>query len=212
MAVYDHEEEEQLEDLKAWWGRYGAYITAAVCVCAIIFAGTIAYRYWQDRRAESASVLYFAVVDSLGANDTAKADAALKLLQKDYGSTGYAPRAAFLTAAGLWDDKKPADAVKTLQWIIDNAKEKSMVDIAQFRLANVYIEQKKFSDAATLLNKPHDAAFDMLYAESLGDALMGEGKKADAIRQYQIALGKILPQNKGYRTIIKTKLDAATAK
>ena len=36
MAVYDFEERESLEDLKAWWARWGTAVTiAAVIACAI---------------------------------------------------------------------------------------------------------------------------------------------------------------------------------
>jgi predicted negative regulator of RcsB-dependent stress response len=36
MAVYDLEEQEKIEDLKAWWAQYGKYVSAVVTGIAIV--------------------------------------------------------------------------------------------------------------------------------------------------------------------------------
>ena len=48
MAVYDLEEQDQLEDLKAWWARYGKYVAGVLMVAAIVLIGNQAWR--QPRR------------------------------------------------------------------------------------------------------------------------------------------------------------------
>ena len=63
MAVYDLEEQEQLEDLKAWWKQWGntiAGVVIAVCAGVIAVQG---WRWWSAQQAEKASVLYNAVSD-----------------------------------------------------------------------------------------------------------------------------------------------------
>jgi len=39
MAVYDLEEQDQIDELKAWWGRWGNVVTGIViAVCVAIVA------------------------------------------------------------------------------------------------------------------------------------------------------------------------------
>ena len=39
MAVYDLEEQEKLDDLKAWWEQNSKYVSAAVVVVALVVIG-----------------------------------------------------------------------------------------------------------------------------------------------------------------------------
>ena len=68
MAVYDLEEQDKLEDLKAWWTQWGntiAGIVIAVCVGVI---GVQGWRWWWQHQAEQASVLYSGVSAAGGRN------------------------------------------------------------------------------------------------------------------------------------------------
>ena len=54
MAAYDLEEQDQLEDLKAWWKQWGNTISGvviAVCVGVIAVQG---WRWWSQQQAEKA--------------------------------------------------------------------------------------------------------------------------------------------------------------
>src|SRR5271169_1723622 len=73
MAVYDLEEQEQIDDLKAWWATYGKYVAAAVVAVALVVIAVQGWRYYQGKQAEQASVLYQAVSQAARANDLAKA-------------------------------------------------------------------------------------------------------------------------------------------
>ena len=61
MAVYDLEEQDQIEDLKAWWAHYGTYVTAAVTTVAVVVIGVQGWRWYQHSQAEQASMLYSAI-------------------------------------------------------------------------------------------------------------------------------------------------------
>jgi predicted negative regulator of RcsB-dependent stress response len=61
MAVYDLEEQEQLDDLKAWWLQYGKYVGAALSAIAIALLASIGWRWYQQDQSAQASVLYQAV-------------------------------------------------------------------------------------------------------------------------------------------------------
>ena len=45
MAVYDLEEQEKLDEIKAWWKQWGNAIIAAVSVFVIVFSGI---QWWRQ--------------------------------------------------------------------------------------------------------------------------------------------------------------------
>src|SRR5439155_672735 len=51
MAVYDLEEQEKLDDLKAWWATYGKYVSAAVVTVAVVVIGVQGWRWYQHTQA-----------------------------------------------------------------------------------------------------------------------------------------------------------------
>jgi predicted negative regulator of RcsB-dependent stress response len=57
MAL-DLEEQEQVEELKAWWKQHGNTITAVVVAVAVGFAGWQGWRWYQANQAAHASTLY----------------------------------------------------------------------------------------------------------------------------------------------------------
>ena len=55
MAVYDLEEQEQLEDLKAWWRRWGNLISGVVIAVCVAIVGVQGWGWWQHNQAEQAA-------------------------------------------------------------------------------------------------------------------------------------------------------------
>src|SRR5689334_15787678 len=110
MAVYDLEEQEKIEDLKAWWANYGKYVSAVVVSVAVVVIGMQGWRWYQGTQAEKASVLYQAVSQAARANDASKAKEPATQLAERFAATAYAPRGALLYAKLLYDsgDKEGA--------------------------------------------------------------------------------------------------------
>src|SRR5690349_24868970 len=207
MAVYDLEEQEKIEDLKAWWAQYGKYVSAVVTAIAIVVIGVQGWRWYQRTQAEQASVLYQAVSDAARAQDVAKAkDPATQIVQR-YAGTAYAPRAALLYAKLLYDKDDRAGAKQQLQWVIDHAGEDELKAIARFRLAQVLLDEKQYDEALKMLDAKTDDAFAAIYADLRGDILAAAGKNADARAAYQTAIAK-LDSKSGYRGFVQAKLDA----
>ena len=73
MAVYDLDEQEKIDDLKAWWALYGKYVSAGITALALVVIAVQGWRWYQQNQAEKASVLYQAVSQAARANDLAKA-------------------------------------------------------------------------------------------------------------------------------------------
>ena len=207
MAVYDLEEQEQIEDLKAWWANYGKYVAAAVVAIAVVVIGVQGWRYYQGKQAEQASVLYQAVSQAARANDLAKAkDPATQIVER-FADTAYAPRAVLLYAKLLYDAGDKTAAKAQLQWVIDHAGEDELKAIARFRMAQVLLDDKQYDEALKTLDAKTDDAFAAIYADLKGDVLAAAGKVTDARTAYQLTLAKLDPKS-GYRGYVEAKLDA----
>jgi predicted negative regulator of RcsB-dependent stress response len=207
MAVYDLEEQDQLEDLKAWWARWGNYVTSiglAVCVGVV---GVQGWRWWHHSQAEQAAVLYGAISVAVRANDLGKAKDAMAGLADKYAGTGYAPRGALIVARMLFDNGDKAGAKAQLQWIIDRSDDDTLKQIARYRLAEVQFDDKQYDDALRTLDARHDDPFAGLYADLRGDLLLATGKLAEARAAYQTAVTRLDPKSP-YRAYVQVKLDA----
>jgi predicted negative regulator of RcsB-dependent stress response len=207
MPVYDLEEQDQIDELKAWWTRYGNTITVALILGLLVVAGIQGYRYFMGKRAESASVLYGAVSEAVRAKDNAKAKDAITELTQSYAGTGYAPRGELLYAKMLYDAGDKNGAKAQYQWVVDHASEDELKAIARYRLAQVQIDEKQYDGAIATLDAKHPPSFDALYADLRGDALAAAGRANDARGAYEAALAK-LDAKSPYRNYVQAKLDA----
>ena len=149
MAVYDLEEQDQLEDLKAWWARWRNLVSTIVLVACIVVVAVQGWRWWQHSQAEQASVLYNAISTAVRANDLPKAKDAMKELADKYSGTGYAPRGGMIVARMLFDSGDIAGAKAQLQWVVDKAGEDGLRQIARYRLAEVQFDEKQYDEAAS---------------------------------------------------------------
>lgn len=207
MAVYDLEEQERVDDLKAWWARWGNVASWIAIGIAAVIVAVQGWRYWQANRAEAASALYFAVSTAGRTGDAAKAKEAMATLADQYAGTAYAPRAALLYAKQLWSDGDKAGAKAQLTWVVDRASDDDLKQIARYRLAEVLLDEKNVDDALKVLDAKHADAYTGLYADLRGDALAAAGRTADARAAYQLALAKIDAKTP-YRNFVQVKLDA----
>lgn len=207
MATYDLDEQERLDELKAWWKRWGNLVMIGL---AVVIAAAAGWRYWQNRtvtQSLEAATVYEKLTQSLAANDVKGAREAGAMLIDQYKGTAYAPRAALLLAklnvAG--QDLKSAQA--QLEWAAANSKEPAVKDLAHLRLAGVQLDQKQYDAALKTLSGTHSDAFAFRFHDLKGDVLLAQGKQADARAAYQAAFSKMQEDNP-YRTIVELKLDS----
>jgi predicted negative regulator of RcsB-dependent stress response len=207
MATYDLDEQERLDELKAWWKRWGNLAMIGVAVAIAAAAG---WRYWQNQtvtQSLEAATVYEKLTQSLAANDAKGAREAGSMLIDQYKNTAYAPRAALLLAklnAGATDMKS---AQAQLEWAVANSKEPAVKDLARLRLAGLQLDQKQYDAAMKTLSATHSDAFAFRFHDLKGDVLIAQGKPAEARAAYQAAFGK-MAQDNPYRNIVELKLDA----
>jgi len=206
MAVYDLEEQDQLEDLKSWWKQWGNTVAGVVIAVCVGVIGVQGWRWWTQQQTERASALYNAVSAAARANDVAKAKDAMAQLADKYGGTGYAPRAALLVTPLLFEAGDKAGAKAQLASIIDQDAEDELKQIARLRLAAILVDDKQYDDALRTLDAKHDEAFAGIYADLRGDILAAAGRSAEARAAYQSALAR-LDAKSPYRNFVQVKLD-----
>src|SRR5215218_609565 len=98
MAVYDLEEQDQLDDLRAWWQRWGNTITAVAVAACIAAAGVQGWRWWTAKQSEEASALFTGLSQAVRTQDLPKAKEAAAQLTDKYSRSGYSARAALVVA------------------------------------------------------------------------------------------------------------------
>jgi len=207
MAVYDLEEQEQLDELKAWWKQYRNLILLVAVAAALTVGGIQGWRYYQSKQGLDAGELYVQLQGALGSGDVKKARDIAAVLTDRYARTGYAEFAALAAAKAAFDNGDAAAARGSLQWLVEHARDEETRDIARLRLAAVLLDGKDYDGALKLLEAPHVDAFTALFADLRGDVLVAQGKRGEARAAYQLALDKSDAKS-SYRALIKLKLDA----
>lgn len=202
----DLQEQEQLDELKAFWKAYGNLITALVTIALLGFAAWNGYQWWQRDQASKAAALYEEMDRVVKAADADKAARVFADMKQRYPRTAYAQQAA-LMAAKVQIEKNQLDAaVATLSWAGENAIEDEYRSIARLRAAGVLIDQKRYDDALKHLDGSKSTHFAALVADRRGDVLLAQGKTAEAIAAYQVAhVG--LDVGAEYRRLVAAKLN-----
>ena len=196
----DLEEQEQLEQVKAFWKRWGNLITWVLTAALAAFAAWQGWNWYQRDQAAKAGAMYDEFERALTAQDLDKAAAAAGDLKARFAATGYAAQ------AGLQLDKDKADdARQSLSWVAEQGSEPPYRDIARLRLAGLQLDAKAYDDALKTLDAIKSPEFAALVADRRGDALLLQDKRDAAKAEYQKALAGI-EKTQNYRSVIEAKL------
>lgn len=207
MAAFDLEEQEQLDELKAWWKRWGNYVVFGVSALLIGVAG---YQYWKNHTASQAveAAVYFdAMQQALGAGDSKKAREQGAILIDKFARTPYATRAAMLLAGVNAGDKDMKSAKAQLEWVIGQTREAALRDASRLRLAGILLDEKQYDAALKQLNAAHTDAFGPRFDDLKGDVYLAQGKTAEARAAYSAAYARIEEDNP-LRGVVEMKLDS----
>lgn len=206
----DLEEQEQLDQLKHFWAKFGNLITWVLLIVLTAYAGWNGWQYWQRDQSAKAGGIYDELDRAAQAADAERVTKVWADLQSRYPSTAFAEQGGML-AAKVQLDKGQADAARaTLEWVAANAKEDEYRALARLRLAGVHLEAKRYDDALKLVTNDVPEAFAALAADRRGDILQAQAKTADAVAAYQQAW-KALGKDVDYRRLVEAKLVALGA-
>ncbi len=203
-----HEEQETLDQLKAWWNQWGNALTGVVLIAALAAAGWNGWSYWQRRQAGAAVALYEQAQQAVQGGDKAMMSRTATDVENQFSRTAYAQMTALLVARGLYDAGDVAGAKIQLQWVVDHARDPAYGDIARVRLAGILLDEKAYDAGLKLVDEPASDAFKALFADRRGDLLAAQGKSGDARHAYQIALDAMGTDNASARQLVQFKLDA----
>ena len=213
MAAYDLEEQEQLATLRAWWKDNGSLVIVGLSLVVIVLAAWQGWNYYQRNQAAQASALYDSVQKAARASDLKQVRESAGAILEHYPRTAYAAMAALVSAKAHFQGGDLKTARAQLAWVVENAKDEGLQDIARLRLAGVMLDEKAYDDALKTLDAKHGSVFDAQFLAARGDVLLAQGKKDEARSAYQGALDKADAKDAGLRSSIQLRLDAlGTAK
>jgi predicted negative regulator of RcsB-dependent stress response len=204
--AYDHEEQEQLAALKAFWSRYGNVVTWVLILALGAYAG---YNFWnthQRGKSTEASALYDELLVSVQANDNAKVQRIATDVESKYGSTAYAQMSALGAAKAAFEANDLKTAKSRLQWVIEHGNDEYQ-SIARLRMAGLLLDEKAYDQALKMLEADIVPEFTAAAADRRGDVLVAQNKLAEARAAYQKALDGMDKKNPG-RQLVQLKLDA----
>lgn len=201
MLDYNKTDEEQAEDIKAWWKENGISVVAGI---ALAIAALFAWEYWQKyqiKTMEGASSLYSSVQTTA---DDAVAAKNIQTLQTDYPKSPYAALASLETAKKHAEKGEYEPAITALRWAIDNTKDVDLKNVASVRLARVLTAAGKYDEALQLANQTYGASYESVLEELKGDIYSAQKKTEEARKAYERA---ILAAKNNSSELIKIKLD-----
>jgi predicted negative regulator of RcsB-dependent stress response len=211
MATHlDLEEQEQIDQLKAFWKQYGNLITWLLILVLAGYAGWMAFNAWNRDKAAKAGALFETLEQAVLAGDADKASTVFGDMQQRYPGTGYAQQAALLTAKLQFEKGRAEAARATLAWAGENAKEDEYKALARLRLAGLLLDDKKYDEALKQLDGVTLKEFAALAGDRRGDVLLAQGKKDEAKAAY-LAAWKGMDETVEYRHVVEAKLAALGA-
>jgi len=203
----DLEEQEQLDQIKHFWKKYGNLISWVLIVILGGYAAWNGYQYWQRDQAAKAAVLFDEVERAVTAGDVARVERSLADMKDKFGGTHYAHQSAMLAAKAL-QDKDQVDAARAaLKWVAETAPDAAYRDIARMRLSALLLDAGSQDEALAQLSAPFTPAMAGLAADLRGDVLQAKGQTPEALTAYQSAWDQMADMP-DYRLLVLAKLNA----
>ena len=186
-------EKEQLEQMRAWWSDYGAYVIGGVVLGALILFGFNYYQNAEITAQEEASTQFDAVAAAIAESDLEASEAAAAELAANYGNSAYNAQSKLAMARLYMDKNRDQDAAESLRSLLAMSGHDNLKHIGRVRLGKILLYQGKPEELLTLLEGEENEAFAARYAELRGDAYVALDRPEEARAEYQAALLEPLP-------------------
>jgi predicted negative regulator of RcsB-dependent stress response len=210
MGVYDLEEQEQLDELKAYWQQYGNLVLTILTLAFLAVAAYHGWNYYQRRQTAEASTVFSGLQRAQIAKDAKQVKELSGSILERYPGTYYAAMAGLIAAKSSYDAGDLKSAQAQLEWVTEHAKPDEFRDVARVRLIGLLLDQKDYDGALKQVDAGSGGspAFAARYADLKGDILVAQKKNAEAKTAYQAALNAIDPRQTEYRQYVQQKLDS----
>ena len=206
MATHlDLEEQEQLDQLKAFWNRYGNLVTWVLIVVLAGFAAWNGWNWWQRDQAGKSSAMYDQLERAAQAGDADQAGRVFADMKSSYPNTTYTEQGGLLAAKAQLDKGQADAALASLDWVSSHAAEPEYQTVARLRAAGILLDQKKYPDAMKQLDAATAPDFAAMVDDRRGDVLLAQGKKDEAAAAYKKAWTAMDPKV-DYRRLVEAKL------
>jgi predicted negative regulator of RcsB-dependent stress response len=209
MSKLDLYEQEQISNVQYFFKDYGKYIITMLLIIIISYIASVLWLNKQKKQSLQSAELYSNLIIKLEQNQINDAYNIANKLNQDYKNEEYTSFANLLIAKEAFSKKDYVSAVKYINELINNSKDKSMVAIAKLRLADIYIDQNKLDNALKLLADKHDSDFDVLFYQKQGDIYLLKKDIVKAKDLYNAAL-QSAGGNQDLMALIKMKMDFAS--
>jgi predicted negative regulator of RcsB-dependent stress response len=202
----DLEEQEQLDQLKAFWNQYGNLITGLIVVVAGAYLAWFGWNWYQRDQAAKAGSMYDEFERAAQTGDAERTGRIFADMKERFPRTAFTGQAGLL-AAKLAADKGQGDAARAdLTWVAEKGSESEYRAIARLRLAGLLLDEKKYDEALKQLDGVDGPEFAALADDRRGDILMAQGKTEEAKAAYQKSWSA-MDAKVDYRRIVEAKLN-----
>jgi len=208
MATHlDLEEQEQLDQLKAFWNTYGTLITWVVLIAAAAVLSWNGWQYYQRRQAAQAAALYDELDRAVQSGEADRVQRAFDDMKTRFPRTAYAQQGGLLAARSLNDKGRTEPSRAALAWVAEHGSDAGYQAVARLRLASELMDAKSWDEALKQLAAPVPKEFEALVADRQGDIYTAQGKRDEAAAAYRKAWSAFGPDNE-YRRLVEIKLNA----
>ena len=198
--------EQELEALKQWWNENGRTLMVGVVLGLGGVFGWTTYQGKLEADAEALSIIYQQVVDAASEDQHEAVRAQATSIMESSPESGYASLGALLAAKSAYQQKDLDGAKNYLFWIVQNAGQSNVRDVARIRLARILVEEKLFDEVESNLNAVENQTFSPTVNEIRGDMRLIQGDVAGAREAYESTLNSDNVSG-ATRTRVQMKLD-----
>jgi len=206
----DLQEQEQLDELKAFWKQYGNLITWGLTLVLAAFAALNGWNWWQREQGAKAGAMFDELDRAVQAANAEQAGRVFNDMKERYSRTSYTAQAGLL-AAKLQADKGQGDAAQaSLAWVAEHSGDDEYKSLAHLRLSALLLDKKAYDEALKEVDQVKSPEFAALADDRRGDILMAQGKKDEAVKAFQAAW-KAMNEQLDYRRVVESKLTSLGA-
>jgi predicted negative regulator of RcsB-dependent stress response len=206
MAL-DLEEQEQVDEAKAWWKLHGNKVIWGVTAFLLVAAGWRAWQTWTHTQAAEASMLFDQSVQAASVNDLKTSKSAAGQLMENHARSAYGAPAAWLSGRINYESGDNKSARAQYEFALEHARDDGVKQLARLRLAALHFEENDIPGALKLLEDEFDPSFQGLAEQLKGDLLAAQGKPVEARAAYKLALEK-LGDKSSLKPLVEIRLDA----